>query len=109
MRPEVPTRPPTPTALWLSLSVWSASSEGRAHSPARTAVVAKRGPDRIPAADTRARNLPGPIPSLFQRLTKQFIPNPFDKRLKVECVKATRLRRWLAVAVGNPAVLAPVI
>src|SRR2546427_2404759 len=100
MRPEVPTRPPTPTALWLSLSVWSASSEGRAHSPARTAVVAKRGPDRIAAADTRSRNLSRPIPSLVESLTNQFITNPFDKTLKVECVKATGLRRLLAVGGG---------
>ena len=109
MRPEVPTRPPTPTALWLSLSVWSASSEGRAHSPARTAVVAKRVPDRIAAADTRSRNLSGPIRSLVESLTNQLIPNPFDKRLKVECVKATGLRRWLAVAVVIQAVLASVM
>src|SRR5207245_4083895 len=106
MRPEVPTRPPTPTALWLSLSVWSASSEGQAPSPARTAVVAKRVPYRIAAADTRSRNLSGPTRSLVESLTNQLIPTPFDKRPKVEGVKATGLRRWLAVAVVIQAVLA---
>ena len=44
--------------------------------------------------------------ALGQSLTNQLIPNPPDKRLKVEGVQETRLGRWLAVAVVIQAVLA---
>ena len=44
--------------------------------------------------------------ALGQSLTNQLIPNPPDKRLKVEGVQETGLGRWLAVAVVIQAVLA---